>query len=151
MPLPVNVEASFVLLAEALTSQLTSPGPEQDTDALSSMLEFLRTSAADPPETVKGVPDSFLDSLERVPKGKLGEDSCPICGDKFKEDPYPLVVVLPCHANHKFDFGCIRPWLKLNSTCPLDRKDVLPKKEVVVTKKAEAEVDEDEDYDDYYA
>lgn len=65
-------------------------------------------------------------------------------------------MCLPCHPDHKFDLECVRPWLKLNSTCPLDRRDLLPKKEEKKEKKStEAnkaqEEDEEEDYDMDYA
>jgi hypothetical protein len=146
--LPVNVEASFVLLAEALTSQQRDAGPDQDESVIDGMLEFLRSQAADPPEKVEGVPDSFLEGLERVDKKTFGDGSCPICGEKFTSDPHPLVVVLPCHKDHKFDYECIRPWLKLNPTCPLDRKNLVKKKEVPKPKPAD---EEEEDYDDYFA
>ena len=62
-------------------------------------------------------------------------------------DEYPLVVQLPCHKDHRFDLDCIRPWLKLNSTCPLDRK-VLTKKEPPVPEKDD---DDDGEWDDMYA
>jgi hypothetical protein len=62
-------------------------------------------------------------------------------------DPYPLVVRLPCHPDHKFDLDCIRPWLKLNSTCPLDRQDFM-KRNVPVPKPVEHE---EEEYDEYFA
>jgi hypothetical protein len=58
------------------------------------------------------------------------------------------VVRLPCHKDHRFDLDCIRPWLKLNSTCPLDRKLLIKKKEKPVTQKID---DEEEDWDDFYA
>jgi hypothetical protein len=62
-------------------------------------------------------------------------------------DPYPLVVALPCHPDHMFDYECILPWLKLNPTCPLDRKNLVEKK-----KPPPPPADEEEDdYDDYYA
>lgn len=61
-------------------------------------------------------------------------------------DEYPLVVQLPCHKDHRFDLDCIAPWLKLNSTCPLDRKELLKKKQ------PPPPVDDDEEeYDDMYA
>ena len=45
-----------------------------------------------------GVPDGFMDALERVPKKQLRAGMiCPICGNEFLEDPYPLVVRLACH------------------------------------------------------
>jgi hypothetical protein len=60
-------------------------------------------------------------------------------------DEYPLVVRLPCDDRHLFDLECIRPWLKLNPTCPLDRKTLAKRKE------PPPKDDEEEDYDDYYA
>jgi hypothetical protein len=56
-------------------------------------------------------------------------------------------VQLPCHKDHYFDLDCIRPWLKLNSTCPLDRKELLKKKQP-----PPPPVDDDDgEYDDMYA
>ena len=47
-----------------------------------------------------GVPDGFTDTLDRVPRGRLGRgDVCPICNSPFLDDPYPLVVRLPCHPS----------------------------------------------------
>ncbi len=45
-----------------------------------------------------------------------------------------------------FDLECIQPWLKLNPTCPLDRK-------VLVKKKAPPPTPDEEeaDYDEMYA
>lgn len=43
---------------------------------------------------------------------------------------------------------CIRPWLKLNPTCPLDRKVLLKKKEPPPPSK---EDEEDGEWDDLYA
>lgn len=105
---------------------------------------------ADPPTKVAGVPQTYLDSLERVPKRRLKKsDTCPICAEKFLDDEFPLVVELPCHPTHHFDLDCVGPWLRLNGTCPLDRKDLMKKKEVI---KAKDDEDEDqEDYDSLYA
>jgi len=99
---------------------------------------------------VEGVPQSYLDELERVPKKQLKkDDNCPICGENFLDDPYPLVVQLPCHTTHRFDLECVGPWLRLNGTCPLDRKNLVKKKEVVKAKKDDGE--DEEIYDDLYA
>lgn len=63
-------------------------------------------------------------ALERVPRSFLTKSqSCPICNNPFLDDPYPLVVRLPCHSTHLFDLECVRPWLRLRGTCPLDRTD----------------------------
>lgn len=116
---------------------------------LTRLVEDMEQMIDDPPTKVAGVPQSYLDSLDRVPKKQLKKsDSCPICGEKFLDDEYPLVVELPCHPTHRFDLDCVGPWLRLNGTCPLDRKDLLKKKEVVKTKD---EDEDEEDYDSLYA
>lgn len=61
-------------------------------------------------------------------------------------DDYPLVVRLPCHKDHIFDMDCVAPWLKMNSTCPLDRTDFLKKKTPPPPPS-----DDEEEYDDMYA
>lgn len=99
---------------------------------------------------VEGVPQSFLDGLDRVNKKAIrNEDKCPICGERFLDDPYPLVVRLPCHDKHWFDLECVGPWLRLSGTCPLDRKKLGGKREVWVEKKDEEE--EEEEFDGDYA
>ena len=42
------------------------------------------------------------------------------------------------------------PWLRLQGTCPLDRKDLLKKKEVKVAKDQDEE-EQDDDLDSMYA
>lgn len=84
-----------------------------------------------------------------MPKAKLKKgDSCPICSIPFLDDKYPLVVQLPCHKDHLFDLECIRPWLKLNTTCPLDRVDLHKKKE---PPKPPPQDDDEGEWDDMYA
>lgn len=71
-------------------------GESQDSsnDLLGTLVESLMRSADDPPDKVEGVPDSFLDQLERVPKSKLEEkDSCPICGNPFLDGEPPWVLL----------------------------------------------------------
>lgn len=117
----------------------------------------------------KGVSQDFLDSLERVSIDDLPKkDSadCPICTNKFIDDKYPLLVKLPCSVQqingkkakgHIFDLECIGPWLKVNSTCPLCRFDVLEvnkkrkeKLEEELRKaKEEDNEEEEEGWDDY--
>jgi hypothetical protein len=147
LPQPENMTAAFRLLANAFETMRGRPADESNEhgDLLANMIEVLRANADDPPTELKGVPNSFLDELERVPtKALKPSDTCPIgtCIDK-----YPLVVQLPCHEDHRFDLDCIGPWLKLNSTCPLDRKELLKKKQPPPPPAD----DEEEDYDDMYA
>ncbi|KAF2001941.1 hypothetical protein P154DRAFT_155928 [Amniculicola lignicola CBS 123094] len=154
VPQPENMAAAFRLLANAFEMMRgRSPddqGSEQGgNDLLANMIGVLRENADDPPTELKGVPNTFLDELERVPKKSLkATDTCPICVNPFLEDPYPLVVQLPCHKDHMFDLDCIGPWLKLNSTCPLDRKELLKKKKPVPPS---VDDEEDGEYDEMYA
>lgn len=115
----------------------------------------------------KGVPQEFLDSLERVPIEALeNKDTadCPICTNRFIDDKYPLLVKLPCNVQqsgkpkgHIFDLECIGPWLKMNSTCPLCRFDILEvdkkRREKIEAElkqlKEEDSEEEEEEWDDY--
>ena len=108
------------------------------------MLSTLDSMLNDPSKKHSGVTDEFFDSLDRVTKKQLKqEDTCAICTSTFLDDDYPLVVKLNrCH--HKFDLDCIKPWLTVNSTCPLCRADVLAKKTI------EVESDDEEEFDDMY-
>ncbi len=53
---------------------------------------------------------------------------------------------LLCHPDHKFDLECIRTWLTVKTTCPLDRQSLLKKKEL-----PPKDEDDEEEYDQYYA
>lgn len=80
--------AAFRLLANAFELMRGRPADEagEDNDLLGNMIEYLRQNADDPPAELKGVPDSFLDELERVPKKDLKPtDICPICVNPFLE------------------------------------------------------------------
>ncbi|KFY08049.1 hypothetical protein V491_08478 [Pseudogymnoascus sp. VKM F-3775] len=139
------MRATFSLLADSyyhIRSSTSGPPAE----LLTSLISELESSADSPPTEVEGVSQEFLDALERVDRKKLKDESCPICGERFKDDEYPLVVQLPCHPGHWFDLECVGPWLRLKGTCPLDRKAVGVKKKVVVVDDSE-----EEDYDDMIA
>ena len=115
-------------------------------ELLGGLVASLMSSAEHPPEQVHGVSDEFLEQLERVPKKSLKAGmSCAICALPFLEDPYPLVVRLPCHRDHIFDLACIQPWLKLNPTCPLDRQKLLKEKSTPPPVGAE-----EQEYDDMF-
>jgi Ring finger domain len=91
----------------------------------------------------RGLPPSFLDTLDRVDKKTFKkDDTCAICTTPYLEDQYPLVVKLKC--GHKFDLECIGIWFKEHSTCPMCRSSVEKKKPVVIP-------DEEEEYDDTYS
>ncbi|QDS72268.1 hypothetical protein FKW77_006331 [Venturia effusa] len=126
-PTPESVTAAFRLLADAYEIMLNEHGG--DNNELRDMIAELEARAGQPPKERQGVPDSFLVDLDRVAKNE-----------------YPLVVRLPCDDRHLFDLECIRPWLKLNPTCPLDRKVLVKKRDPPSKDDAE-----EEDYDDYYA
>lgn len=151
-PTPGAVAAAERLLHEQFRALQTprDGGRTAHADLLDSLMAALAEEMeAAPRRKIAGVPQSFLDGLERVPKRALRKgDVCPICNEEFLEDAYPLVVQLPCHESHCFDLECVGPWLRLQGTCPMDRKEMVKKKEVV---KVEEEEDEEEDYDEMFA
>lgn len=91
-------------------------------------------------------------ALERTPKSALNKSQvCPICNVPFLDDEYPLVVQLPCHPTHLFDLECVRPWLRLRGTCPLDRFDFAKQeREKKEAQQQLAEQDEEEEWDGMY-
>lgn len=94
----------------------------------------------------KPLPETYVDKLDRVKKTKLkSSDSCPICAERYLDDPYPLVVRLPCQGKHEFDLDCVRLWFKRNSTCPMCREDLTPKPKSVAV-----EHDDEEEFDNFY-
>ncbi|PGH17376.1 hypothetical protein AJ80_04831 [Polytolypa hystricis UAMH7299] len=146
LPVPGDVSAAFRSLAEAFNIMRreggvsavgegdfpvhdgTEPDISQEEEGsgglLTEMIQVLLREAEEPPREVEGVGDEFCDALERVPNQSLKpSQTCPICNNPFLDDPYPLVVRLPCHTTHLFDLECVRPWLRLRGTCPLDRVD----------------------------
>ena len=74
------MSAAFRLLANAFEMMRGRPADDEaggERDLLAGMIEVLRQNADDPPTELKGVPDSFLDELERVPKKSLKPtDTC---------------------------------------------------------------------------
>jgi hypothetical protein len=94
----------------------------------------------------------FIAVLDRIPKSSLtATQTCPICNNPFLEDEYPLVVQLPCHPTHLFDLECVRPWLRLRGTCPLDRVDFAKQlREKTEARKKIVEEDEEEEWDGMY-
>ncbi len=145
-PTPVEVAAAERLLQDQYRSLMSTADDPRNVEFLEALISSLDPLIDQPPTKVAGVPQSYLDELDRVPKKALNKtDSCPICNECFLDDEYPLVVQLPCHPTHRFDIECVGPWLRLQGTCPLDRKELLKKKQVP---KAE---DEEEDYDEMFA
>ncbi|RIA98566.1 hypothetical protein C1645_749705 [Glomus cerebriforme] len=62
--------------------------------------------------------------IENLPKTKISKKQvveeqlgCPVCKDEFQIDEE--AVYLPC--THTFHYDCIKPWLKMNGTCPVCR------------------------------
>lgn len=156
MPVPGDVSAAFRHLAEAFRT-MQRDNENADTDLLQTMISNLLSTAESPPTEVKGVDEEYIAKLERISIKKVKADAdCPICGNEFREDPYPLLVRLPCHDTHIFDLECIRPWLLLNGTCPLDRVDLAKKerdrkqKQLDEIKKSAAPEDEEEEWDGLY-
>ncbi|RMZ83132.1 hypothetical protein DV738_g1244, partial [Chaetothyriales sp. CBS 135597] len=156
VPVPADVSAAFRSLAEAFQI-MQRDNENADSDLLSGMINTLLSSAERPPTEVKGVDEEYIATLDRVNIKRVSKDAdCPICGNPFVEDPHPLLVRLPCHPSHVFDLECIRPWLLLNGTCPLDRVDLAKqvrerrKKQLEEIKKNAAPEDDEEEWDGLY-
>ncbi len=98
LPLPENVAALYRNLANAFEMMRGGAGgaAQQNHDTLlSSLIEELMRNADDPPTEVKGVPDSFLDGLDRVPNKSLKRsESCPICGNPFLDGESTTEVII---------------------------------------------------------
>ncbi|CAG8496823.1 9195_t:CDS:2 [Acaulospora morrowiae] len=68
-------------------------------------------------------PPASEEIIENLPKKKITQKQieeqlgCPVCKDEFKLDEE--VLSLPC--SHEFHGDCIKPWLKVNGTCPVCR------------------------------
>ncbi|KAJ5093909.1 hypothetical protein N7456_009770 [Penicillium angulare] len=164
VPVPGDVSAAFYSLAEAfevMRRENASGGTEAETDGASGvegnelitqMIQSLLSGADMPPREVEGVSEEFCDMLDRVPKSSLKPDqTCPICSNPFLEDEYPLVVKLPCHPTHIFDLECVKPWLRLRGTCPLDRVDFAKElREKDEARKKLVEEDDEEEWDGMY-
>ncbi|ETN39587.1 uncharacterized protein HMPREF1541_05813 [Cyphellophora europaea CBS 101466] len=156
VPVPGDVSAAFRSLADAFRV-MQRDNDNADTDLMDEMIETLMASAERPPTEVKGVDEEYIAALERVNIKKVKKDAdCPICGNAFVEDPHPLLVRLPCHPSHIFDLECVRPWLLLNGTCPLDRVDLAKRvrerkqKQLEEIRKKAAPEDDEEEWDGLY-
>lgn len=147
-PTPVDAAALFRLLQDQMATLATTAPSEGNREFLEHLITMLESDVNSPPERIRGVTQQYLDSLDRVPKKKLKkDDACPICAEPYLDDPYPLVVELPCHGSHKFDLECVGPWLQSKGNCPLCRKDLTEKKKFEIPKDEE---EEDGDVDGLY-
>ncbi|KAK0617157.1 hypothetical protein B0T14DRAFT_538770 [Immersiella caudata] len=132
VPNPADLSALFRLLQDQMgTLATTAPNPE-NRHFLEELVSVLEIDVSNPPTSIPGVSQEFVDSLERVNRKTLKkDDTCPICAEAYLDDKYCLVVELPCHHSHRFDLECVGPWLRSKGTCPLCRKELEKKKEVV--------------------
>lgn len=156
VPVPGDVSAAYRTLADAFRV-MQRDNDNIDSDLMQELIQALMESAERPPTEVKGVDEAYIAELQRIDIKKVPKDAdCPICGNAFVEDPHPLLVRLPCHKTHVFDLECVRPWLLLNGTCPLDRVDLAQqvrdrqKKQLDDIKKNAAPEDDEEEWDGLY-
>lgn len=141
-PTPVDVAALYRLLQDQFLTLMRTAPTDENRDLLETLAASLESEIAHPPTEVAGVSQEYLDTLDRVPRKTLKkEDACPICVERYLDDPYPLVVKLPCHGSHQFDLECVGPWLRSKGSCPLCRTDLNKKKAPVV-------IEDDEEEDD---
>ncbi|KAI8081887.1 uncharacterized protein B0P05DRAFT_452764, partial [Gilbertella persicaria] len=90
---------------------------------ITQLMEQTSGASAPPP-----APEQVIETLPKRPltdKEKSQETDCAVCKDHFELDEQ--VIELPCQ--HIFHDDCIKPWLKLNGTCPVCRHSVLPEQE----------------------
>jgi hypothetical protein len=155
VPNPADTAALFRLLQDQMGTLATTSPTESNRAFLQSLVEALELDVAHPPRQLEGVTQEFLDGLDRVPRRALkDDDACPICAERFLDDPYPLVVELPCHGSHRFDLECVGPWLRGKGTCPLCRKELGKRREVVQRGGGgggEGEEEEEDDVNGLYA
>ncbi|SZF00104.1 unnamed protein product [Blumeria hordei] len=150
-PTPVDMAAAERQLQEQLGHFLLTASSDQQESFLQSLISSLEHDIDQPPTTVPGVPQEYLDQLERVSRKNLKKgDECKICGEEFLEDEFCLVVQLPCHPKHRFDLDCVGPWLRLQGTCPVDRKDLIGERKHRIIELTKVVPDEEE-YDDMFA
>ncbi|KAI0483837.1 hypothetical protein F4859DRAFT_512474 [Xylaria cf. heliscus] len=143
-PTPADVGGIFQMVQDQLAMLAVDAPTEENRRFLSLLAEQLEGE-----DRITGVDQTYLDGLDRVSRKQLQRnptDACPICAEKFLDDPHPLVVELPCHGSHKFDLECVGPWLLSKGTCPMCRKDLTKKKTIEIPKDDE----EDEDVDGLY-
>ncbi|KAK3333455.1 hypothetical protein B0T19DRAFT_126533 [Cercophora scortea] len=149
-PNPADISALFRLLQDQMGVLATTSPDETNRAFLRDLVEALELDVAHPPTEFAGVSQAYLDGLDRVARKTLKPDeTCPICAEKYLDDPYCLVVELPCHHSHRFDLECVGPWLRSKGTCPLCRKELDKKKKVEVI--AQEDEEENEDPDGLYA
>lgn len=149
VPNPSDTSALFRLIQDQMGTLATTAPTEDNRAFLQSLVEALELDVARPPRELEGVSQEFVDGLDRVPRGRLrDDDACPICAERYLDDPYCLVVELPCHASHRFDLECVGPWLRAKGTCPLCRKELGKRKTEPVVEGGKENGDDNDDDDD---
>ncbi|KHO01790.1 Zinc finger, RING/FYVE/PHD-type [Metarhizium album ARSEF 1941] len=137
----------FRLLQDQMQTLASTAPTAENRSFLMDLVDALDQDILDPPDQLRGVSQEFLDSLDRVSRKKLRkDDDCAICKIPYLEDPYCLVVELPCKGAHQFDLECVGPWLRSKGTCPMCREEVGRQKPAVVQ-----DDDEGDDMDMIYA
>ncbi|CAO3656735.1 unnamed protein product [Mucor hiemalis] len=90
---------------------------------ITQLMEQTSGASAPPP-----APEQVIESLPKrslTDEEKNTETDCAVCKDQF--EPQEIVIELPCE--HIFHDDCIKPWLKLNGTCPVCRHSVIPEEQ----------------------
>jgi len=92
---------------------------DEDYEILLRLDEEGNPYKAAPKETIESLPTRKITSLE-LANMKKEKIQCSICLEDFVVGSE--VRTLPC--THFFHLSCIDTWLKVNKTCPIDKKDV---------------------------
>jgi hypothetical protein len=91
LPEPASVAAVHRTLANAFLAMVQDGG---ENELLDQMIQQLVDHADHPPEKVEGVPDSFLDDLDRISKDKLEGKDCPICNNPFLDGKRSCIALI---------------------------------------------------------
>lgn len=100
---PENISAAFRTLANAFLAMEHDQGGSGENPVLEEMIQHLVQFSEDPPDKVDGVPDTFIEDLDRVRKEKLEGKDCPICGLPFLEGV--LLSFHDCFYVHWMDWS----------------------------------------------
>jgi hypothetical protein len=106
----------------------------EENSILNMIISQLQDTVVTRPCTVQFLNSLTLQSLN---------ETCSVCLDNATEG-----YVLPC--KHSFHSPCIKPWLELNSTCPVCRSEFPTTADVPKPKPPIAVVDDEEPWDPFY-
>ncbi|KAK8904309.1 hypothetical protein QC760_007726 [Botrytis cinerea] len=99
VPTPVDVAASYRLLQDQFLTLRTNDPSSTTAPLLDLLISSITSQIDSPPTTISGCSQAYLDTIDRIPRSSLkADETCPICGEKFLDDQYCLVVSVWAHG-----------------------------------------------------